>query len=764
MVDFVKSGSEASILNVLLKNCQLLSNLYPQVLDKHAKELLTHVGARLKKKDLSQEAKSTLFAILQVLVFTTSKATCKAINNDLFGLFEKARIGKESLAAIFMVQSLFQAISKHELAEFDGKVQSATDFLVESCSNKLELKVKKAILDAFGPLISLRKAIGPARLLKILEIVQGSFSLEALHLSCISTLEYFGHNKTQEISPELNKAINSILEKILELFVSKNKIYQVGIVKVLEALHQDQGISVASPTQQSILKSFSTVIEKCDLGTSKTIATFLLNHQDSYKKYPTDIEKVVQLMRSQLSSSTPDDDYLKVLVRLHKDFTPPEEFARSVSKIFDSIKNDPHSEVETSSLFLFFLFKALPDVQQILAEIVDDVVSRRSKNFCLSLSLLGHLGYIKNLSKSPMLVEVLIKNIGSTESIVKSYAVRALTGIGIFDINSVKQVFDSQLTNSVETRMFFFASVHALFEYLPDTVSKESINSFLDYLGKFVETVEQAERPELFKAYGKVLKKDPSRINSLFKEFKTRTGAGSIYKLLGASVCKQIFDSSYLCLGNYPVVSELLLDCLNSSDPDIETAAFVSLDAIHCIDPKSVNDLLNMQVCNLMARKMVSDETLVEKIEMGLFSHKIDNGLKLRKACFNFLLRLCQQPMFNINPFLGAVVKGLGDENEDVRYQATRVVSEGIVANGQVFLLMESSQELGVSLEKAFKSFKPKLAMIVQEKGGNYQSVKSLVALIQELAKTTEFGSNPQIKALESEILANVSLKDLTAK
>lgn len=663
-----------------------------------------------------------------------------------------------------MIQSLFDSVSRHGLTQFDSKVQDTTDFLVSSCENKLELKVKKTILETFGPLIALRRSLGAGRLLKILEIIHGSLGLEALHLSCISSLEAFRLNKTQESSPDVNKALNTILGKLLELFVSKNKIYQVGIVKVLQALHEDQGVALESSTQLSILSSFSSVIEKCDLGTSKTIALFLLGHKQSYQGYPGEVEKLIKLMRNQISATLPDDDYLRVLVRLHKEFTPAEEFTKSVSKIFETIKNDPNSEVGPSSLFLFFLFQALPSIDQTLTEIVDDIVSRRSKNFCLSLSLLGYLGYFKDLSKSPMLVEVLVKNISSTESIVKSYAVRALTGIGIFDITPLKAVFDTHLAKSVESRMFFFASVHALFEYFPDGGSKDSVNNFLEYLGKFVEVVEEAERPELFKAYGKVLKKDPSKINQLFKDFKARQEPNSVYKLLGASVCKQIFDSTYLCLGNYPVVKELLLDCLASTNPDIETAAYVSLDAIHCVDPKSVEALLSIQVCNLMAKKMVSDETLVEKIEMGTFSHKIDNGLKLRKACFNFLLRLCQQPVFNINPFLGAIVKGLADENEDVRYLATKAVTDGIVTQGRTFLLVEFSSDLGLSLEKAFKTFKAKLTVIVQEKGGNYQSLKSLVALIQDLAKSNEFGSSPQIKSLENEILSNPALKDLTTK
>jgi hypothetical protein len=309
--------------------------------------------------------------------------------------------------------------------------------------------------------------------------------------------------------------------------------------------------------------------------------------------------------------------------------------------------------------------------------------------------------------------------------------------------------------------MFFFTSVQAVFAYLPPQAPKTCTVKFLAYLHEFVEIVEDSEKAELFKAYGKVIKRNFELIEPTFKKLSSEHKG--VYKVLGASICKQIFDKE-LNLDSYPTAKELLLNSTNSVDPEVETAAFVSLDAIHCSNPQSVEKLLNMHFCHTMAQKMLTNQALVEKIEMGLFSHKIDNGLPLRKACFSFLHRLCKSDFFNVQPFLSAVIAGLGDENEDVKYLAIRVLKEGVLEKGHGYLLSEFGQELASSLEKSLKSFKAKAANIMQEKGANYHSLKSLVGLINDLSRSQEFSTNSQIKAMETDILNTAAFKDVLAQ
>ena len=167
-----------------------------------------------------------------------------------------------------------------------------------------------------------------------------------------------------------------------------------------------------------------------------------------------------------------------------------------------------------------------------------------------------------------------------------------------------------------------------------------------------------------------------------------------------------------------------------------------------------------MEFCNTMAAKMLPNAALVDKIEMGVFSHRIDNGLPLRRACFSFLFRLCKSEIFNVHPFLDAVIKGVGEENEDIKYLATKILKERVLAYGHTFLLVEFAQDLAANLEKSLKAFKLKLSTIIQEKGANYQALKGLLTLIHEVAQSNEFCNHPQFKSLENDILATASLKE----
>jgi hypothetical protein len=758
----LSKANDSHVLDLLQRNLLLLASTRRGSVEKFLPDVLKKAAERLKGKDLSPESRTAMINCVRAVLLSASKPSIEASGPKIIELFEKGKSGKESLACYHLIATLYDAVAKHAVTSMEAKVSSTCQDLIEAASSKsVELKVKKTVIESFGPLITLRSVIGVRRLIELLQVVLSSLNLEALHFACIAALEKFGSQGSLAQNKEVDSLINNIIEKLIDLFTSKNKIYQVNIIKVLEAIHKDPNVTITEANKQRILQAFCNLLERCDISTVKIVADFVLHFQGLYKGFSQEINQAVQIMRNLALFSTPDDDFLQTLVSVHKAFIAAEDYEKTIYKIYEITKKDPNTEVSQASLFLYFMFQSLPDLTKLVQEIVEEVVSKRSANFCLSLSILSHLGYLKDFSKHDKLISVISDACNSGEAKVKLSGIKCLTGLGLSDLDSFRSIFNTVIPKNVETRMFFFTSVQSVFQYLSPQAPKDCTSKFLAYLHEFVEIVEESEKAELFKAYGKVIKRNTNLIEPTFKRLITESKG--VYRVLGASICKQIFDKD-LELNGYPTAKELLMNSINSVDPEVETAAFVSLDAIHCSNPNSIEKLLNMQFCHTMAQKMLTNQALVEKIEMGLFSHKIDNGLPLRKACFSFLYRLCRSELFNLQPFMSAVIAGLGDENEDVKYLAIRVLKEGVLEKGHGYLLSEFGQELASSLEKSLKSFKAKAANIMQEKGANYHSLKSLIALINDLSRSPEFSTNSQIKAMETDILSTAAFKDVLAQ
>lgn len=759
LLKLMEKASDSHVLTLLQRVISLIANSHPFTLDNKVAEIIKIASIRLKSRDLSQEGRNAMINCVRFAFCAASKQNIEKHGAKVVELFQKGHSGKESLASYQLIESLYNSIANHSIESLDDKICTTCENLIEAASSKtVELKIKKTVIEGFGPLIVLRKNIGVKTLERILEVILNSLNLEALHFSCIEALQHFSRGHPIESSCKINDTVNSISKKMIQLFSSKNKIYQVNIIKVFEAFHKESALHVTDSNMQSIVEAFCTLLEKCDLSTARIIAEFITQFEGMYRKFDKEISLAIKLMRSLALTSNPDDEFLLTLVSVHKTFISASDYEKTIDTIYDQTKKDPNTEVSQASLFLYFLFQSLPDLNRLVQEIVEEIVSKRSANFCLSLSILGHLGYLKDFSKDDGLLSVVTKACSSSEAKVKLSGIKCLAGLGVNNLDNFRSVFNGIIPKNVENRMFFFNVVQSIFQYLSQHAPSDCSDKYLSYLHEFVEIVEESERAELFKAYGRVLKQNPSRIENTFRKLSSE--GKPIYQILGASICKQLFDRD-LELDQYPTARDLLISSINSTTPDLETAAFVSLDSIHCSNPKTVEKLLNMQFCHTMAQKMLANQALVEKIEMGLFSHKIDYGLPLRKACFSFLFRLSKADKLNLHPFLGAVITGLGDDNEDVKYLATRVVKEGIIDKCQTFLLSEFSQELAGSLEKALKSFKIRLATIVQEKGATYQTLKSLISLIRELAHSPEFSTNAQIKAMENDILNNASFKEV---
>jgi hypothetical protein len=656
LVDFITKGTDPAVMNLLLKTVQMLATRYPALVNSEWPRYFGVLQDRLRSHTLAGDVRIFITDLLRVILAAAERPVVEQYGPQIVAIFDKAKNGKEYLSSYLLLSTFYGVISHHTIGSLQKEVSDTCETLIEVFDTKVEMKLRKIIIEAFAPLIKLREMIKKPTFLRLLKIILNSFSFEGLHLSCINSLQSFGGNNG-ELDPDISSVMEGVVLKLVELFHSKNKIYQINIIKVLEALEEDSLLKLSEQTRGHILNGFTLVIEKCDQSTSRLISSFLIKFHDKYRNHAESGVCLTKLRSFVSEDHALEEDFLANLIEIHVRYIAQGEFRKEVDGMYESIKNNPNANTDHSALFLSILFLRCTDVSNLVKTLAEEIVSKRSKNFCLSLSLLGHLGVASDISKEERLIKALVGYTDSPEAKIKFNAIKCLTGLAIPNLELFKPTLKSSVMSTVEKRIFFFSAVQILFDHLPKEVTEDSQLNFLHYLENLVETVEPSEQSDLFKAIGKILKHNPTRIEHGLAKYASNKKP--VYLLLVNSVSKHIFDKS-LDIQEFPVCLKTLTSSLSHEDIEVQASALIAIDAIHHSSPSAIEKLLNIDFSKILAERMRFNEALVEKIDMGSFKHVIDKGLPLRKASFSFIHRMSLNPMFNIQPFLQSIIQGLG--------------------------------------------------------------------------------------------------------
>jgi hypothetical protein len=656
LLDFITKGTDPAVMNLLLKTVQILVTRYPAVVNSEWARYFAVIKDRLRSNSLSGDARIFITDVLRVILSAAEKSVIETYGAQIVEIFNKAKNGKECLASYLLLSTFYQSISEQRILSLQPQVSSTCETLLDVFDTKVEMKLRRLILEAFAPLIRLRELLPNQSFLRLLGILLSAFAFEGLHLAAIHSLQSFRAGDGQ-LEPQAAQVMEAVVLKLVELFHSKNKIYQINIIKVLEAIEEDSLVRLSEKTRGQILNGFSLVIEKCDQSTSRLISSFLIKFHGKYRDHAESSVCLTKLRSFVSEDHALEEDFLANLIEIHVLYISPEEFRKEVDGIYDSIKNNPNANIDHWALFLSILFLRCTDVSSLVKTLAEEIVSQRSKNFCLSLSLLGHLGVASDISKEERLIKALVSYTDSPEAKIKFNAIKCLTGLGIPHLELFKPTFKSSVMSTVEKRIFFFNSVQILFDHLPKEVTEESQLNFLNYLENVIESVEPSEQMDLFKAIGKILRRNPGSIEGVLAKYASNKRP--VYLQLANCISKHIFDK-LLDIQAYPVALKTLASSLSHDDIDVQASALIAIDAIHHSSPHAIERLLNIDFSRLVADRMRFNDSLVEKIDMGSFKHVIDKGLPLRKASFSFIHRMSLNPMFNLQPFLQSIIQGLG--------------------------------------------------------------------------------------------------------
>ncbi|KAF2762815.1 cullin-associated NEDD8-dissociated protein-like protein [Pseudovirgaria hyperparasitica] len=196
-----------------------------------------------------------------------------------------------------------------------------------------------------------------------------------------------------------------------------------------------------------------------------------------------------------------------------------------------------------------------------------------------------------------------------------------------------------------------------------------------------------------------------------------------------------------------PIVIGMLSKMLNESDLENRRLGLTTFNSAMHNKPELILPHLNELLPFAMRETIIKPE-LIREVKMGPFTHKVDDGLEIRKSAYETLYALLESAFnrLNVSEFFDRVIAGIGDEH-DIRILCNLMVTKLMVVTPD-----ETSSRLQPISEKfrAVLSVKPKDNAVKQELEKMQESSKGVLKVSVQLNKTfaADLGSeNPNSRA-----------------
>ena len=294
--------------------------------------------------------------------------------------------------------------------------------------------------------------------------------------------------------------------------------------------------------------------------------------------------------------------------------------------------------------------------------------SKDPRALCLALAVLGEIGYRMG-SRSPLEPGTFIKSLESDSEKVRMSAAVALGSAGASNISKFLPVILERFSASVASDYLYLHSVKEILQH-PDSAAKD-IAPYAQSLWEKLFTACKSEDNKAVGAecIGRLALIDP---NAYIPELQSYLGDSN------ANVRGTVVSAFRFTLGDVsPTYNQLLaammvpLITTMLSDSNIENRreAVTTLNSAIHNKPELVVSDLNQLLPIVLADSYVKPE-LIKEVSFGPFKIKKDEGLELRKSCYETLYALLDTPLalphLSISTVFDRILDGIPDEH-DVR-------------------------------------------------------------------------------------------------
>lgn len=323
----------------------------------------------------------------------------------------------------------------------------------------------------------------------------------------------------------------------------------------------------------------------------------------------------------------------------------------------------------------------------------------------LAALTIGEIGKLRDLSSVPQLFDAFIQLFDSRNDEMRQSASISLGNLAVGNLTVYLPLLLEQFSVASH-RYLLLTSLKEVISYHFSRM-QPYIPSVLPLLFDHCESQDESVRTLVAECLGKLFSASP---DSLSGEFNRLLTSGSILtkQVIASSVKFAAGANSKGSLG-FSEVLQTLLDLLSLSDLTIRKNTLQSLNAVAHHMPASLRQHVPELLAKLYFETVVKPE-LIHTVDLGPFTHKVDDGLPLRKAAYGLLETLVDFLPEKVEPntLVENILRSLDDPSEEIHLLCHQILCKlATWASGTLLSVLDSILDLTRrSIERQVKLLK----------------------------------------------------------
>lgn len=372
----------------------------------------------------------------------------------------------------------------------------------------------------------------------------------------------------------------------------------------------------------------------------------------------------------------------------------------------------------------------------------------------LSLLIIGELGRVIDMSPQRDLFSNVIDHFASDQEEMRSAAAFAAGNIAIGNLQQYLPAIIKMVESDPKKRLLALHASKEVVTHCPQGQLEGVADLLWVPLFENSQNAEETTRNVAAACLGKLATTHPSRylpqLHARIRDSNPSTRATVVsairYTFADAS---QSYDE---------LLAPLLVDFLSSmvdEDLTVRRLALSSLNSAARSKPHLVRDHLTALLPNLYKETYVNPD-LVRTVQMGPWTHKVDDGLETRKTAYETMYTLLDTCLnkLDLHEFLGRVLPGLSDDSDEIK-----VISHMMLFRLSQVAPAAVSQRLDEAtpqLEKTMKGATVTKDTVKQDLERAAELQRSALRAVAALSKIGA-GVSPKFDAFVEEITRNPS-------
>lgn len=478
------------------------------------------------------------------------------------------------------------------------------------------------------------------------------------------------------VSSPLNIPLSIINEAIptLATFLRKTqRALKLSTLILLDALIQQYHAQMSARLMQHVTVELPALLDEADLHIAQYTLTIMRHVSERYPDAISSITtpllpQAMALVKSPLLQGTALTAMLELFAALSQSNIAGLRYESLLPLLLAPVRaEEPLHKQAYYSLAKCVAAITVNDVSNALV-VVDQFVRgempspQTDSQHIFGLLVIGEIGRKIDLKSVKNLEKDIVESFSHISEEVKSAASYALGSIAIGNLNTYLTFILREIANQPKRQ---YLLLHSLKEVITCLSSDERLHPFLPeiwlQLFKHAECPEEGTRNVVAECLGKLTLIKPHLLLPELQEHLSstsplmRTTCVTAVKFTISDQPSPIDPLLRQCIGEF-------LNTLQDQDLNVRRVALVAFNSAAHNKPSLIRDLLDRILPQLYSETVVNRD-LIREVEMGPFTHTVDDGLDLRKAAFECMYTLLDSCIDRIDifEFLNQVESGLRD-------------------------------------------------------------------------------------------------------